>query len=84
MIVRNGNKTYYYQKRKYKTKGGEERECLCRTTHISSGKPKGKPQTVYTSKEIEEYRKALNKNNGNVSKTAKELNVPYSKIARLK
>lgn len=83
-IERDGNKIYYYQLRKYKTKEGEERECLCKTTHISSGGSKGKPPLKYTSKEIKEYKKALEENDGNVLKTAKQLNVPYNRIAKLK
>jgi hypothetical protein len=83
-IERDGDKIYYYQLRKYKTVDGQERECLCKTTHKTTNKPRGKPALTYTSKQIKEYKKALEANEGNVLKTAKELNVPYNRIAKLK
>lgn len=83
-IERDNDKIYYYQLRSYKLKNGEERQCICKTTHYSTGKPKGKPALTYTSKQIKEIKEALDNNGGNVLKTAKELGIPYNRVYRLK
>lgn len=75
---------FYEFEKTYYTKDGEERKCICKTRYQPKDNPRGRPSVKMTLSEIKKYKETINKHGGNIKKSAEELNVPYSRLYRLK